>query len=302
MKDKKEDLFIFKIVNTKIKISDSDFIDDLQNVCKMLGTNTIPVSQYCKKNGAKYSYAAATQRFGGWVEFCKKAGVVAISAHGGNYGDNKISDKLLIEDMQRVSKLLNEKNITQSQYNSKGIYCAATLSMRLGGSWNKAKERAGLEAGAYINPNEIELLDNLKRIWLILGRQPKMKEVTRPFSDFNYGTYYNKFGSWALTLSAFVAYIQNEEISTKAQSNLSRVDSTHLQIKKTSRTINIRTRYKVLKRDGYKCIFCGSSPSKDESVKLHIDHIVPWSKGGETVIDNLQTLCSTCNLGKSNSL
>jgi 5-methylcytosine-specific restriction endonuclease McrA len=36
--------------------------------------------------------------------------------------------------------------------------------------------------------------------------------------------------------------------------------------------------------------------------RLHIDHIVPWSKGGETALENLETLCSECNLGKSNLL
>ena len=35
---------------------------------------------------------------------------------------------------------------------------------------------------------------------------------------------------------------------------------------------------------------------------LDVDHIIPWSKGGETTIENLQTLCSKCNLGKSNIL
>ncbi len=35
-------------------------------------------------------------------------------------------------------------------------------------------------------------------------------------------------------------------------------------------------------------------------VELHVDHTVPWSKGGETVLGNLRTLCSDCNLGKSN--
>lgn len=69
-----------------------------------------------------------------------------------------------------------------------------------------------------------------------------------------------------------------------------------------SRKISDKLRYQVLKRDNFRCCACGASPAKDSSVELHIDHIVPWSKGGETVIDNLQTLCSKCNLGKSDSI
>ena len=68
-----------------------------------------------------------------------------------------------------------------------------------------------------------------------------------------------------------------------------------------SRKISDKLRYKVLKRDNYKCCACGASPAKDPSVELHIDHIVPFSKGGETNLENLQTLCSKCNLGKSDS-
>ncbi|MGL4943487.1 MAG: HNH endonuclease [Thermoguttaceae bacterium] len=33
---------------------------------------------------------------------------------------------------------------------------------------------------------------------------------------------------------------------------------------------------------------------------MHVDHIVPRSKGGTNDDDNLQTLCQKCNLGKSN--
>ncbi|MBQ1207602.1 MAG: HNH endonuclease [Lachnospiraceae bacterium] len=66
------------------------------------------------------------------------------------------------------------------------------------------------------------------------------------------------------------------------------------------RTISDKLRYQVLKRDNFKCCACGASPAKDPNIELHIDHILPWSKGGETKPDNLQTLCSRCNLGKSN--
>ena len=69
----------------------------------------------------------------------------------------------------------------------------------------------------------------------------------------------------------------------------------------STRVISDKLRYQVLKRDNFKCCACGASPAKDPSVELHIDHIIPWSKGGETTIDNLQTLCSRCNLGKSDS-
>ena len=70
-------------------------------------------------------------------------------------------------------------------------------------------------------------------------------------------------------------------------------------IHRTSRAVSDSLRYKVLKRDNFKCCACGASPAKDPSVELHIDHIIPWSKGGETELDNLQVLCSKCNLGKS---
>lgn len=43
----------------------------------------------------------------------------------------------------------------------------------------------------------------------------------------------------------------------------------------------------------------GTSLAKNPSVNLHIDHIVPWSKSGEIIEGNLQTLCDVCNRGKS---
>ena len=55
-------------------------------------------------------------------------------------------------------------------------------------------------------------------------------------------------------------------------------------------------RYQVLKRDKFRCRGCGAT---SDTETLHVDHIHPVAKGGKTVIENLQALCQTCNLGKS---
>jgi 5-methylcytosine-specific restriction endonuclease McrA len=57
-------------------------------------------------------------------------------------------------------------------------------------------------------------------------------------------------------------------------------------------------RYKVLCRDRFRCQICGRSPAKDFGVEIHVDHIIPWSKGGTNTEQNLRVLCFDCNLGK----
>lgn len=59
-------------------------------------------------------------------------------------------------------------------------------------------------------------------------------------------------------------------------------------------------RYDILSRDQFRCTICGASAK--EGVRLHVDHIVPISKGGKTIPGNLRTLCERCNVGKSNKL
>lgn len=55
-------------------------------------------------------------------------------------------------------------------------------------------------------------------------------------------------------------------------------------------------------RDNFTCCTCGNSTHTEPNLLLEIDHIIPVSKGGYTVEDNLQTLCWKCNRAKSNKL
>ena len=48
----------------------------------------------------------------------------------------------------------------------------------------------------------------------------------------------------------------------------------------------------VFERDKYRCKHC------DSHLDLSVDHIHPEVKGGETTLDNLQTLCLSCNSKK----
>jgi hypothetical protein len=52
----------------------------------------------------------------------------------------------------------------------------------------------------------------------------------------------------------------------------------------------------VVERDGLRCVQCGATQ------ELQLDHVVPVALGGATSVENLQMLCSDCNLEKSDAL
>ena len=58
-----------------------------------------------------------------------------------------------------------------------------------------------------------------------------------------------------------------------------------------------RLRFQILKRDGFRCTYCGLRA--DDGAVLHVDHIIPVALGGTDDPENLTTSCDECNLGKS---
>ena len=76
------------------------------------------------------------------------------------------------------------------------------------------------------------------------------------------------------------------------------VYSIQKEVERAKMTASLR--YDIFRRDGFRCQICGAT-AKD-GAKLHVDHILPVSKGGLTVPNILRTLCDRCNLGKRDKI
>lgn len=298
-------------------ISDEELLSDVQRVADIIGTSFLTIDQY--KEYGKYGLTTFRRHFGTWENTLEKCGIKATprqraAMSNKNIANNYISSELLLSDIQRVAALLKQDTLNSHQYMENGNYSVTTCSRRFGG-WDNALKAAGLSpnkdaSGKHIDTND--LLHEIERVWIMLGRQPTSTDIKNGISKYSLQSYSRRFGGWRGALQTFVDWVDtsDDEETQKEKSesvpSLSELktepEKATIQTRMTSRDINLRLRFRVMQRDNFKCCMCGASPAKDPDVVLHIDHIVPWAKGGETTYDNLQTLCSKCNLGKSDLL
>ncbi len=200
------------------------------------------------------------------------------------------SDEELLADLRRVAREIGKNRVTIDEYNEKGRFNAATLQRHFG-SWFAATDKAGLARTRNLNIPDEELFANLVELWTALGRQPRYDDLRPETSRFSSGTYEKRFGRWRKALASFVQWANEGQLAPAPGVCAKKTG------RKTPRNINWRLRALVLMRDGARCRLCGAVPG--DGVRLHVDHVKPWSKGGETILENLQILCNICNIGKS---
>lgn len=285
----------FELNELHRNVSDEELIQDVVFVANKLGRQSLTIDEY-EENG-KFHSSTLRRRFGSWKNILKMAGLII------EQKNFYISNDEYAYDLKRVAESLGKITVKNTEYRKYGKYDAQKMSARFG-SWENALLAAGLQPTGYtISVKDDELLEEIERLWIQLGRQPTSTDIRAGLSRYGLTTFLRHFGSWRSALETFVNYVNEEKeqglvvetVPLKDPSNNPIMEIKH----KTKRDINLRLRFLVMNRDNFKCCMCGASPAKDPSVVLHIDHIIPWSKGGETVIENLQTLCSKCNLGKS---
>lgn len=275
-------------------VKSEEFINDIKNVAIQLNKNTITQDEY-KKNG-KYHPSTVTKRLGSWFAVLEMADLLPSRSKMG------LSDNELIDDLIRVYSLIAPKPMTGLYYSQMGKHGLNTIIRRLGG-WDSALAKANIPV-RWSNKKipDDALFEEIERVWVNNGKQPTYMQM-REQSKYSVGVYEKRFGGWRNALEEFIKYINSDDNADTISATVpelaldcnTSINNRH----KTNRNVNDRLRFKVFQRDSFKCCACGTSPAKNPAVELHVDHKIPWSKGGETTIDNLQTLCSKCNYGKS---
>ncbi|RTL49931.1 MAG: HNH endonuclease [Rhodocyclaceae bacterium] len=299
----------FKLNEYRQGVTDVELLADVLRVAGLLGDVYLSFSVY--KSHGKYSESTFRKRFGSWLNVLAKLGM---RTERNSIEMKRIPDAEMISDLQAVAERLGKKIVTSTEYGQYGKFSLPTIAERFG-TWANFVEKSGLKStGQVRNVPDADLFTEIERIWISLGKQPTTTDMKKGISKYSLDTFMRRFGGWRNALLAFIEYVnadgQNEEsensiaLPMPGASHFADIDAQALKsrvsAKRTSRNINLKLRFTVLQQDNFRCRSCGASPAKNPETELHVDHIVPWSKGGETEISNLQTLCSKCNLGKSN--
>lgn len=159
------------------------------------------------------------------------------------------------------------------------------------GSWRRALALVGVHGARGMNYGAEELAANLERLWRELGRRPGKLSLERD-GHIGVAPYKRVWGSVERACRLLAAHHRGE---------LTREELLRAGPGKQRRE-NVRAalRWRILKRDGHRCVACGRGPATHPGLVLEVDHITPVSRGGGNEEANLRTLCRACNGGRGN--
>lgn len=224
---------------------------------------------------------------------------------------DRIPKDKIISELENVAKKFEYREFTCKEFSSSASIKHHAV-LREFGDWSKAMDflRAVLSKQNFIlQPRQKpkrkdyipdkEIFNEMENIWKTLGHRPSKIEWDSANSRFNYNTVCKHFDGWTNACLKFIEYKMSKAVlidDTREFTN----EPASIKIKEQEerREIPLKLRLRVLQRDNFRCVLCGKSPAIDLGTVLHIDHIIPFSKDGKTILNNLRTLCAKCNWGK----
>lgn len=99
-----------------------------------------------------------------------------------------------------------------------------------------------------------------------------------------------------MTQEQWIAFLhQTDVMETEVLTRASDGTLAKAILRKSQRQIESSVQWRVFKRDGYACRYCGA-----DNVPLTVDHLVLWESGGPSTPDNLLASCKKCNKTRGN--
>jgi hypothetical protein len=203
----------------------------------------------------------------------------------------RVTDADLIGGLQSVAEAIGGGYFSTAQYDDvPGKRPHFSTIIERFGSWKKALALIGIAGGREFRYSPEQLIANLEVAWRQLGFPPGKRQIAAFGEKISEAPYKRHWGSVRSACEALAAFHDGK---VSRESLLAgRV------VEATRKTIPLKDRWVVLKRDNYTCTKCGASPSSDHRVESEVDHVIPIARGGGNAIENLQTLCKKCNQGK----
>lgn len=289
--------------------SDEQVLAEVRRVAGLVSDSIVTITAFLKLS--RVSKSTLRRRFGTWQNTLVTAGL------GHRYGGHDVtlrmrsqpaktmSDENVLDEIRAVARQVGRQGITVEDFNAYSRIGARTVRRRFG-SWRGGLLRAGLNPVKHGRRyTDEECFENLLAVWTHYGRPPQYQAMACPPSIVGPKAYLVRWKTWSQSLQAFVDYVNRDKDESPGNDPIAQPTvTTNIGTKPIPehdrQKIKLGLRYKVLLRDHFRCVLCGSSPAVDQTCKLHVDHITPWSRGGKTVIENLRSLCEHCNLGKGN--
>lgn len=290
-----------------VSYDDEALLNELRRVAQLIPEQVITQPRYKRYGHA--SVSVFVRRFGGWKQALEQAGL------GDRYSGVPVSEKMLdqrarglsredvIAELRRIAELLGTSVLRREDLLEHSEIMGQKLVNSRFGTWKAALEAAGLSVSPVGRRwTEDDYFENLLNVWTHYGRVPKSAEMDHPPSQIMSSGYEGKFGTWGKAKLAFVKRMNAnlDELEELVRPVTSIETVTSRPKPEDQHQIPIGLRYKVLSRDHFRCVSCGNSPANDVGCVLHVDHILAFSRGGKTRIDNLQSMCAKCNIGKGN--
>jgi hypothetical protein len=90
----------------------------------------------------------------------------------------------------------------------------------------------------------------------------------------------------------FIEYLSSRSIVLPNDKQINALWNYYMGYTIRKRNQSLVKLFKQINRDKSFCVYCNSAE------KLQVDHKIPLIKGGNDDLDNMQYLCTSCNLGK----